>query len=157
MLSSINIDVMKTFKQYLSEIFRPNKTHDLIHPDLVGADEGGVVTYKHSPKDEKGNLIEDDEVVTTFTPNKKNSWEVIITRGGYADRPKNKRTNNFPDLATKAFDHFDHFVQTQKNKTGVSPTFTYDTASRIRDRIYKKAFKRLGVKAWNTLVNFDDE
>jgi len=153
-LSSINIDVMKTFKQYLSEIFRPNKTHELTHPDLVGADEGGVFTYKHSPKDEKGNPINADEVVTTFTPNEKNSWDVMFTRGGYVSRPIKRPTNNVLNPAIKVFDHLNHFVQTQKTKTGVTPLFTYSTPSETKHRIYQKMFDRLGVKAWNT---FDED
>ena len=154
MASSINIVDMKTFKQYLSEIFNPNKTYKLSHPELVETGEDHVIKYKHTPKDEKSNLINDDEIVTSFAHNGNNSWDVVFTRGGYVSRPIKRPTNNVLNPAIKVFDHLNHFVQTQKTKTGVTPLFTYSTPSPTKHRIYQKMFDRLGVKAWNT---FDED
>ncbi len=102
---------MKTFKQYLLEIFNPNKTHELTHPDLVETDEDHVIKYKHTPKDKEGNLINADEIVTSFTHNGNNSWDVMFTRGGYVSRPIKRSTNNVLNPAIKVFDHLNHFVQ----------------------------------------------
>jgi hypothetical protein len=162
---------VKSFKQFISEIFRPVKTYttkDPKHPDLkIGSDSR--MKYTHRFFDDLGEPILDKDITTDFVrvsdphspmmrerlekegikiePHNPNTWEATFTVGGLHSKYP---TQNFPsDIAKKIFDHFAHFAQTTKELTGESPILHYETPHPKKHRIYQSAAKILGVKATN--------
>ena len=150
----INIFNMKSFRQYLNEIFRPQKAYSNPaerHPDMVH-DDDGYVSYRHQPKDAEGKTIKEKEIHTTiarFSPHHPdNQWEISFAVGG---KMTDKYSKEFPsDVTKRVFDHVQHFVETQRRLQPKDPLqLMYDTSNPKKDRIYQKAGKRLGVKMFN--------
>ena len=149
-----------SFKQYLNEIFRPGayryKRDDPKHPDMVahtqtkqGRDDFFV--YQYTPKDREGNPIKNKTIVTSIMkagghPDN-HRWDIMFTVGG---RMGGTTNSSFPsDVTHRVYDHLTHFVDTYRQKTGMSPMIQYDTTHPKKDRIYQMAAKRLNIKAEN--------
>jgi hypothetical protein len=152
---------MLTFKQYLSEIFKPTRggEHVLDHPDLVRPhqdrwteltkkpDDAEMIEYHHIPKDKLGVPIHAKKIRTSFIKAGDNRWEVVFTVGATA---RTQRNMNFPsDVTKKVFDHISHFVNAHRFMTRANPTIQYDTKNPKKHRIYQAAAKRLGITAEN--------
>ena len=152
---------MLTFKQYLSEIFKPTRggEHVLDHPDLVRPqqdrwteltkkpDDAEMIEYHHTPKDRTGATIHAKKIRTSFIKAGDNRWEAIFTVGGTTYTHGNM---NFPsDVTKKVFDHMSHFVNAHRFVTRANPTIQYDTTNPKKHRIYQAAAKRLGITAEN--------
>lgn len=142
---------MLRFQQYLSEIFRVTEKELKTHPDLT-RDEELSRDYVYEPKDESGKSVRHGVIKThlgRYHPTS-DRWYVHFTVGGsHSSLP----TQDFPSNVTKrVFDHIQHHVARHRSETGESPVIVYDTAHPKKERIYKAAGKRLGIKVVNTGV-----
>lgn len=142
---------MLRFRQYLSEIFRVTEKELKSHPELT-RDEELSRDYVYEPKDESGKSVRHGVIRThigRYHPDS-HKWNVHFTVGGsHSWLP----TQDFPSNVTKVvFDHIQHHVARHRSETGESPVLVYDTAHPKKERIYKAAAKRLGIKAVNTGV-----
>jgi len=140
---------MFTFRQYLSEIFRPGSTYRATdtHPDIIH-DSDERVAYVHKTMDEQGKAISVKTIRTEFMNLGQNNWEVMFSVGG--SHATERSSKHFPtDVAKKVFDHITHFVQTQQGLSGKKPFLQYDTVHPKKHRIYQAGAKRLGIVASN--------
>ena len=140
---------MKSFKEYLLEIFNRKESDSEDHPDFLKGetpDESKFV-YSHVPKDSNGNPIKEKEIRTWMLKNKGGDWEVTFTVGGSHETKKGKE---FPsDVAKRVFSHLQHFVDTTKKRSGNPPHIKYETVNKKKQRIYQAVAKRLGTTAQN--------
>lgn len=145
---------MKSFKEFLVEIFNKNKTQSEDHPDLLrdqnqdnSPENENKFVYSYVPKDNEGNPINSRAIRTWMLKNKEGDWETSFTVGG---TNVTKKESEFPaDVTKRVFGHVQHFVDTIKRKSGKPPTIKYETPNKKKHRIYQAAAKRLGVTAKN--------
>lgn len=140
---------MKSFREYLLEIFNRTETDSEDHPDFLKGetpDENKFV-YSYIPKDTKGNPMNDKKIRTWMLKNKVGDWEVTFTVGGSHDT---KHGKEFPsDVTKRVFGHLKHFVDTTKKRSGNAPHIKYETVNKKKQRIYQAVAKRLGTTAKN--------
>jgi hypothetical protein len=158
-LSGKEEEKMKSFKEYLSEIFNPPKVHsknEANHPDLI-FQGSGIIEYRHEPKDNEGKVIPEKIIHTRFGnlggkfPNER--WEAMFDVGGKHTKGSGK---DFPsDVAERVFGHLTDFVNTRKKLTGEAPRVHYHTPNVKKHRIYQTVAKRLGIEAINSNPLFD--
>lgn len=145
---------MKTFKQYISEIFDSSKiyTSKDIHPDLVPEEsDNDTLTYIFTPRDAKYNPIRERQIRTVFmrTGNQGNEWDMEFTIGG---KYQNPAAGQFPEEATKKiFDHSKHFMDLHREAQGTLPRIVYGTTHPRKHRLFQAIAKKLGVEATNKL------
>ena len=145
---------MKSFQQYLLEIFRPKQeySHRRRHPDLVRVwpKDKEFINYRHIPKGKDGKPDHEKKILTTFLKNEDHHWDVMFTVGGRISPDDSFDSQDFPsDVTKRVFDHVEHFVKNHRATTGYNPSITYDTTHPKKHRIYQTAAKRLGIKAQN--------
>lgn len=149
--------IMKSFRKYLSEIFRQQGTYSIKqekHPDLKH-DSDEEVTYAFTPTNTRGEPDFKRKVRTTFMKTGKNTWEAMFTVGGSTHYDPGE---DFPSHVTKkVFDHVKHFVDTTTELAGKAPNIEYQTSHPKKERIYQAVAKRLGVRAENTGGYLDPE
>ena len=145
---------MKSFQQYLLEIFRPKQeySHRRRHPDLVRVwpKDKEFINYRHIPKGKDGKPDHEKKILTTFLKNEDHHWDVTFTVGGRISPDDSFDSQDFPsDVTKRVFDHVEHFVKNHRATTGYNPSITYDTTHPKKHRIYQTAARRLGIKAQN--------
>ena len=137
---------MKSFLQYISEIFSPKTEEPPIdHPDYEGVNKQGMHVYQ-------AGVGQDGTVTSLFTmgtiehrgmdfPNAveaefrvNDSWKKNATNRGIDPR----------EVFRAVHSHFDHFLRTQKPSA-----IFYETADPVRHRIYQMAAKQYGIPAFN--------
>lgn len=140
---------MKSFKEYLLEIFNRKESDSEDHPDFLKREtpDENTFVYSHVPKDSKGNPIKEKEIRTWMLKREGGDWEVTFIVGGIVDTRKAKE---FPsDVSERVFGHLRHFVDTTKKRSGNAPHIKYETVNKKKQRIYQAVVKRLGATAKN--------
>lgn len=137
---------MKSFLQYISEIFDPKTTEPpATHPDYEGEDKSGqhvyragvgtdgtVETFFRVLDVEHGGKHYPNAVDAEFRVN--NSWK----------KNDNNRGIDPKEVFRAVHSHFDHFIRTRNPSV-----IFYDTADPVRHGIYQMAARRYGIRAIN--------
>ena len=151
---------MKSFQQYLSEIFRPKQeySHRRRHPDLVRVwpKDKEFINYRHIPKGKDGKPDHEKKILTTFLKHADHRWDVMFTVGGRTSSDPFDPQEFPSDVTKKVFDHVEHFVKNYRATTGYNPSITYDTTHPKKHRIYQSAARRLGIEAQNHSEHYLD-
>jgi len=137
---------MKSFLQYISEIFDPKTTEPPVdHPDYEGVDKKGQHVYRAG--------VGTDGVVDTFFSlgniqhGGKQYPNAVEAEFRVNDSWKKNDTNRGIDpreVFRAVHSHFDHFLRTRKPSA-----IFYDTADPTRHRIYQMVAKKYGISAIN--------
>ena len=151
---------MKSFQQYLSEIFRPKQeySHRRRHPDLVRVwpKDKEFINYRHIPKGKDGKPDHEKKILTTFLKHADHRWDVMFTVGGSTSSDPFDPQEFPSDVTKRVFDHVEHFVKNYRATTGYNPNITYDTTHPKKHRIYQSAARRLGIEAQNHSEHYLD-
>lgn len=136
---------MKSFLQYISEIFDPKTEpppeqhsdyegeQDGVHTYQAGVGRDGVVTslFTMGTIEHRGMNFP-GAVEAEFRVN--NSWKKNATNRNVDPR----------EVFRAVHSHFDHFIRTRRPSA-----IFYETADPVRDRIYRMAARRYGIAAFN--------
>ena len=136
---------MKSFIQYITEIYGPKTTKPpQQHPDYQG-EEDGIHTYQ-------AGVGRDGTVTSLFTKGTIEHLgmdfpDAVEAEFRVNDSWKKNSTNKNLDpreVLSIVHSHFDHFIRTH----APSAVF-YETGDPVRHRIYQMAAKKYGIPAFN--------
>ena len=135
---------MKTFSQYISEIFQPKTTSvDKPHPDYQGVNDQGQHVYL------AGEVARDTDVESTISGGKIGDYshaaEIEFRVNGSTNTPRYGWPKHVAqNIMRTVHSHLDHYIRSQKPQA-----VFYDTADPVRDRIYQMAAKQYKIPTFN--------
>ena len=135
---------MKSFLQYISEIFNPSQTQDppKAHPDYQGLNDQGQHTYWTTvgPYDHAVESVFSIAKIGDYP----RAAEVEFSVNGSHKPPPHMNRRTAKLIMDRVFSHMEHYIRTQR-----PDAFFYDTQDPTRHWIYQMAARRFGIPAFN--------